>query len=64
VEAAQRKEAVIKEILGSWLDEAYVISSTFRENLVSLQRTQQKIQEDNTGPAIEQLVEQIKKAAT
>lgn len=43
VEAAQWKEVVLKAKLGPWLDEAYVISATIEEKLVSLQRTQLKI---------------------
>jgi chromosome segregation ATPase len=64
VEAVQRKEAVLKARLGPWLDEAYVISATIEEKLASLQTTQQKIQEDSAGPTTEQLVEQVKQAAT
>ena len=39
VEAAQRKEVVLKARLGPWMDEAYVISTTIEEKLASLQRT-------------------------
>ena len=63
-EVAQRKEAVLKARLGPWLDEAYVIFATIEEKLAGLQRTQQKIKEDNAGPVTEHLVEQIKKDAT
>lgn len=64
MEAAQRKEVVIKGRLGPWLDEAYIISATIEEKLASLQRMQQKIKEDNVGPATEKLVERIKHVAT
>jgi len=58
------KEAVFKARLGPWLDEAYVIYANNEEKFSSLHRMQQKIKEDNAGPTIEQLVEQIKQAAT
>ncbi len=64
VEAVQSKEAVLKARLGPWMDEAYVLSTTIEEKLESLLRMKQKIQEDSVGPTTEQLVEQIKQAAT
>ena len=60
----QRKEVILKVRLGPWLDEAYIIFANSQEKFVNLQSTQQKIQQDSVGPAIEQLVEQIKQATT
>lgn len=57
VEVSQRKEAILKARLGSWLDEAYVISTTIEEKLACLQRTQHKIKEDSVRLETEQLVE-------
>lgn len=45
----QRKEVVLKDRLGPWLDEPYVISVNIEEKLASLQCMQQKIKEDNAG---------------
>lgn len=64
VEAVQKKEAVLKARLGPWLDEAYIVFVNIKEKSANLQSMQQKIKQDSAGPAIEQLVEQIKQAAT
>jgi len=64
MEIVQRKEVVLKTILGPWTDEAYIISTNIQEKLASRQSTQQKIKEDIVVLAIEQLVEQIKQEAT
>lgn len=64
VDAAQRKEAVLKVHLNPWLDEAYLIITSIEGRLASLQETQQKLQADSVEPATEQLVEELKQPAT
>ena len=64
VETAQHKEVVLKARLGPWLDEAYVLTTSIKGKLSSLQETQQKIQENSARPMTEQLVKQVKKAMT
>ena len=54
----------MKARLKLWLDEAYLVMTSIEGKLASLQATQQKLQVDNSGLAIEQLVEEVKKAAT
>lgn len=43
MDVAQQREAVLKARLGSWLDEAYVLTATIEEKFTTLQTTQQKI---------------------
>ena len=59
----QHKEAVLKACLKPWLDKAYSVTTSIEGNLASLQATQQKLQADSLGPAIEQLVEEVKQVA-
>ncbi|MCY6488434.1 hypothetical protein, partial [Actinobacillus pleuropneumoniae] len=55
---------MLKAHLKPWLDEAYFIKTTIQGKMAILQKTQQKIKSDNTGPATEQLVEEMKQVAT
>lgn len=64
MEAAYKKEEILKARLGPWLDEAYIVSIKIHEKLANLQSTQQKIKQDSARLATEKLVEQIKEAAT
>lgn len=41
------KEAVLKEILKPWLDEAYIVTGSIEGKLVTLQVTHQKLQADS-----------------
>lgn len=43
VEIVQKKEAVLKDMLGPWLDEAYLVLANIYEKLVNFHLTQQKI---------------------
>jgi len=59
----QHKDAVLKAHLKPWLDEAYLVTASIEGKLANLQSTQQKLQADSSGPATEQLVEEVKQAA-
>lgn len=53
---------MLKARLKPWLDEAYSVIASIKHKLAGLQATQQKLQSDSLGLAIEQLVEEVKQA--
>lgn len=64
VEAVQKKEVVLKVRLGSWLEEAYQVTTNIQGKLTRLQQTQQTMKLAVEGPTTEQLVEEFRKVAT
>lgn len=58
VNATQRKEAVLKDRLGPWKDDAYVLTTSIEEKFSSLQTTHHKIWVDSAGPMMEKLVKE------
>lgn len=64
VDAAQKKEVMLKACLKPLFNEAYLIMTTIEGKMASLQESQQKINLDIRGAAIEQVIEEMKQAET
>jgi len=64
VEAARKKEALLKARLEPWLEESYQIMTTIQDKLKSLQQMHHTMRLVAEGPTTEKLVEEVKQAST